>query len=659
MGRSGRATSCDSRFGRSTSMSTTDILWQPPSDWRTSTLLGELCACLGASSFEELIGISLREPQRYWAAVMTHLQFQWRTPPQRHVDLAGGPAFPRWFPGGRLNWVDHVLAHADGPRAMQAAVITETEDGRVSTTSYAALAREVRRLASRLATLGVGAGDRVGIMMTMGAQAAASLIAVSALGAIAVPLFTGFGADAVAARLTLADARVLLASGGYLRRGRTIDLKPVFDAVQEQMPGLRIVVHGDEPARSAALDDPASAHAAAPRAFPAQDPDQPFMIVFTSGTTGEPKGTVHTHAGFPLKILHDCAYHFELRPGDRCLWPSDMGWIVGPLTTVGALVRGATLVCYDGAPDHPGAGRLAEIIDRHQVTHFGASPTLIRSLAASPDAVDGAVLESLRVLMVAGEVIDPDHFAWFFHAFGRARLPVINYSGGTEASGALLGNVPVRPIRACAFNAVSPGVDAFAADEKGQRVRGVPGELVIAAPFVGMTSGFWNAADRYEETYWRQRPGLWTHGDLLLEDDDGQFFILGRADDTLKIAGKRLGPAEVESVVLGSPLVRDVAAVSLPDPVKGERLVVCVSTHGEPPSVLVKSLADRIEAALGKPFRPGVVHVVPDLPRTRNGKVMRRVVRNVLRGLPPGDVSALENPAALAALQALADQGTA
>lgn len=622
-------------------------------------MLGELCACLGASSFEELIGISLREPQRYWAAVMTHLQFQWRTPPQRHVDLASGPAFPRWFPGGRLNWVDHVLAHADGPRAMQAAVITETEDGRVSTTSYAALARDVRQRASRLGALGVGAGDRVGIMMTMGAPAAASLVAVAAIGAIAVPLFTGFGADAVAARLTLADARVLLASGGYLRRGRTVDLKPVFDALQERMPGLRIVVHGDEPARSAALDDPASAHAAPPRAFPAQDPDQPFMIVFTSGTTGAPKGTVHTHAGFPLKILHDCAYHFELRPGDRWLWPSDMGWIVGPLTTVGALVRGATLVCYDGAPDHPGAGRLAEIIDRHQVTHFGASPTLIRSLAASPDVVDGAVLESLRVLMVAGEVIDRDHFAWFFHAFGRARLPVINYSGGTEASGALLGNVPVRPIRACAFNAVSPGVDAFAADEKGQRVRGVPGELVIAAPFVGMTSGFWNAADRYEETYWRQRPGLWTHGDLLLEDDDGQFFILGRADDTLKIAGKRLGPAEVESVVLGAPLVRDVAAVSLPDPVKGERLVVCVSTHGEPPSVLAKSLADRIEAALGKPFRPGVVHVVPDLPRTRNGKVMRRVVRNVLRGLPPGDVSALENPAALAALQALADQGAA
>lgn len=640
-------------------MSTTDVLWQPPADWRTSTLLGELCTRVGASSFEALIGMSLHEPQRYWAAVMAHLQFQWRMLPRRHVDLASGPAFPRWFPGGRLNWVDHVLAHADGPRALQAAVVTETEDGRVSTTSYAALARDVRQRASRLGALGVGAGDRVGIMMTMGAQAAASLIAVSALGAIAVPLFTGFGADAVAARLTLADARVLLASGGYLRRGRAVDLKPVFDALQERMPGLRIVIQGDEPAGPVTPDARSSLHAAAPHAFPAQDPDQPFMIVFTSGTTGSPKGTVHTHAGFPLKILHDCAYHFELRPGDRWLWPSDMGWIVGPLTTIGALVRGATLVCYDGAPDYPDAGRLAEVVDRHQVTHFGASPTLIRSLAASPRAVDGAVLDSLRVLMVAGEVIDPDHFAWFFHAFGRSRLPVINYSGGTEASGALLGNVPVRPIRACAFNAVSPGVDAFAADEQGRRVRGVPGELVIAAPFVGMTSGFWNAADRYEETYWRQRPGLWTHGDLLLEDDDGQFFILGRADDTLKIAGKRLGPAEVESVVLGSPLVHDVAAVSLPDPVKGERLVVCVSTQGEPPGALATSLADRIEAALGKPFRPGIVHLVPDLPRTRNGKVMRRVVRNVLRGLPPGDVSALENPAALAALQALAGQGTA
>jgi acetyl-CoA synthetase len=630
-----------------------DILWRPSADWRDSTLIGELCQRLDVPDYDALLALSLRSPDTYWRAAWQHLGFAWREAPAGHVDLAQGPALPKWFPGARLNWVDSVLAHAEGPRSVQAAVIGESEDCELRSLSYAELAVSVRTMAGGLQQLGVRTGDRVGLMMAMNASAVTALLAIAAIGAVAVPLFSGFGADAAAARLQLAGARWLLASQVLQRRGRRVDLAPVLREVQQRLPALQLVVDGD-PAACGGMALGWPRLQAAPLAeLPAFGADQPFMIVFTSGTTGAPKGTVHTHGGFPLKILHDCAYHFDLRAGDRWLWPSDMGWIVGPITTVGALGRGATLVCYDGAPDQPDAGRLARTIDRHRVTHFGASPTLVRLLAAAPAACDNATLESLRLLMLAGEVIDSAHFEWFFRNFGRGRLPVINYSGGTEASGALVANVLARPIRPCAFNSASPSIDLFAADAQGQRVRRVAGELVIAAPFVGMTAGFWEARERYLDTYWSQHPGLWIHGDLLLEDEDGQFFILGRSDDTLKIAGKRVGPAEVEAIVLACATVQDVAAVSLPHPVKGEQLVICATTHTPPTASLAEEVAAHIETALGKPFRPARVHFVQALPRTRNGKVMRRVVRDMLRGMPSGDTTALENPEALEALHAL------
>jgi acetyl-CoA synthetase len=629
------------------------LLWSPAANWRDASLLGELSKRFGVPGYDELLALSQERTAAYWAAVIDHLGFRWRVPYTDFMQLpAGDPAFPDWFRGGRLNFVDTVFAHAEGDSAGRAAVIAEDEAGRVSALTYMALREQVLRFATGLREIGVERGDRVALMMPMGVEAVVTLLATAAIGAIAVPLFTGFGADAVAARLSLARARLLVAARSSQRRGRGTDLAPVLREARRSVPGLQLVVHGEMQgleclawaslATAPVLEGPTTVA-----------PSTPFMVVFTSGTSGRPKGTVHTHAGFPLKILHDCAYHFDLRPGDRWLWPSDMGWIVGPITTAGALGRGATLVCYDGAPDHPGPGRLAEMIDRHQVTHFGASPTLVRSLAASGGPTEGAVLDSLRLLMVAGEVIDPEHFKWFFRQFGRDRLPVINYSGGTEASGALLANVPARPIHAGGFNSVSPGVRVFAADEHGKRLLGTPGELVVAAPFVGMTQGFWDDPERYLDAYWRERPGLWSHGDLLLEEE-GRFHILGRSDDTLKIAGKRVGPAEVEALALEWPVVREAAAVSLPDPIKGEQLVMCVSTGGAAATGLPAAIARRVEQALGKPFRPAAIHVVDELPRTRNGKVMRRVIRNVLRGLPPGDLSALDNPGALERLLAAA-----
>lgn len=637
------------------------VLWQPSEQTIAGSLLGELGRRLGTCSYDELLCLSVQQPEAYWRAVMDHLGFAWREPFRQFCALERGLPFPHWFVRGRCNWVDNVLRWREHPLcAERAAVVAEREDGATESLSYAALTVQVLQCAAGLRRHGLGPGDRIGLMLPMGIPAVVSFLAIAALGAVAVPLFTGFGPDAAADRLALAQARFLIASAGFERRGKRVSLLAALGQLQDRLPGLCVFLDGDADSMSQAPRTAISwtsllSHP--PLLEPKEmDANDPFMIVFTSGTTGKPKGTVHTHAGFPLKILHDCAYHFEIRPGDAWLWPSDMGWIVGPITTIGALSRGATLVCYDGAPDHPSASRLPRIIDRHGVTHFGASPTLVRNLAAAGnEALKGTSFDSLKLLMVAGEVIDPDHFEWLFRTFGRAELPVINYTGGTEASGALLGNVPVRSIKASAFNSPSPGIDAYVADGQGARIFQQVGELTVGAPFVGMTRGFWQDDERYLESYWNAVPGVWTHGDFVFQDRDGHFLVLGRSDDTLKIAGKRVGPAEVEAVVLQLPQISEVAAVGMPDPVKGQSLVICAKAaeRAGDHELLETLVADAIQAALGKPFRPSQVHLVAELPKTRNGKVMRRVIRQVLCGESPGDLSSLENPGAIEVLRGL------
>lgn len=632
------------------------IVWHPQADWRDKTMLGELAKRLNASDYDSVLKNAFASPQQYWTEVMQHLRFLWRDQPYSLRRDGDDAALPQWFPGGSLNWVDSVFQHAHGPLARTPAILAENEAGQIESVDYADLPHRVQQIAGGLARLGVQAGDRVGLMMPMNTHAVLSFLAIASLGGIVVPLFSGFGVEAAAARLRLAGAGWLLATGTYVRRGKPVSLDPTLSDLRDALPSLRIVVDGPTQLQDCEkwreLEDTTGHAPVSPRAMDSMDP---FMIVFTSGTTGPPKGTVHTHAGFPLKVVHDCAYHFDLRSGHKWLWPSDMGWIVGPITTVGGLMRGATLVCYDGAPDFPAAARLAQVIDRHEVTHFGASPTLVRSLAKTGAATLGAKFRTLKLLILAGEVIDPEHFQWFFREFGRAKLPVINYTGGTEASGALLANVPVRPIKPCAFNSVSPGVDAFVADSEGKRLRGTVGELVIGGPFVGMTHGFWKDAQRYLDTYWTQRSGLWSHGDLATEDSDGHFYLLGRADDTLKIAGKRVGPAEVEDLVLEIAEVKEVAAVGLHDPVKGQMLVLCVvrSAGCAYPEKTQNTISARIERHLGKPFRPARIYFVESLPKTRNGKLLRRVIRSVLEGHSPGDLSSLENPEAINALNSI------
>ncbi|PZR90977.1 MAG: AMP-dependent synthetase, partial [Candidatus Nephthysia bennettiae] len=385
------------------------------------------------------------------------------------------------------------------------------------------------------------------------------------------------------------------------------------------------------------------------------DPESPLLLIYTSGTTGKPKGAVHVHAGFPLKTAQDMAHGFDVGPDDVIFWVTDIGWMMGPWLIYGSLLHGATMVLYEGTPDTPAADRLWRMAADHRVTVMGVSPTLIRGLmGAGSELPRRHDLSSLRILGGTGEPWNPEPFMWFFREVGGGRIPVINYSGGTEISGGILcGNVISR-LRPCSFAGPLPGMAADVLDEQGRSVRGEVGELAIRQPWPGMTRGFWGGPERYLETYWSRFPDVWVHGDWAYVADDGLWYVLGRSDDTIKVAGKRLGPAEVESVLVGHPAVAESAAVGVPDELKGESVVcfVVLRAGEEGSAALSEELKYRVAGALGKPLRPRAVKFVAELPRTRNSKILRRVVKAVYLGQEPGDLSSLENPSALDAIGA-------
>jgi acetyl-CoA synthetase len=598
------------------------------------------------------------------------------------MDASRGPEWSRWWGGGAFN---HAAAAID-PRAERepgaGALTWEGEDGEVRRWTARGLRDEVDRAAAMLAAEGVGPGDRVGILLPMLPETVVAVLALGLLRAIFTPIFSGYGPAAIASRLTDCGATLLITADGFLRRGNIVPLKAPADEAVAMAPSVRRVLvvrrigerapatpwHDgrdrwwDEAiataARSAAgVGAGVPPAAGAPGHRPRTDPETPYMVIHTSGTTGRPKGAVHVHGGFPIKAAQDLAHCFDLRAGDTLFWFTDLGWMMGPWAISGALILGARLVIYEGTPDHPGPDRLWSIVERHRVTHLGLSPTVIRALIPhGTEPVRSHDRRSLRVLGSTGEPWNPDPWWWFFREVGEGRCPIVNYSGGTEVSGGIVSGNLVTPVRATSFAGPAIGVAADVVDPDGRPIRSSVGELVIRQPLPGMTRGFWNDPTRYVETYWSRLPGVWVHGDWALIDADGYWYIHGRSDDTLKVAGKRVGPAEVESAAVGHPAVIEAAAVGIPHEVKGEAIALfCVLHRGVADDPALRAeIGARVVAELGKALRPDVVLTVPALPKTRSGKVMRRVIRAAYLGLDPGDLSALDDPAIIEAIRRLA-----
>ena len=639
------------------------VVWEPDPALMAASNLAALMARHGIADYAALHARAVADVGWFWGAVMEDLGIEFYKPYTQVVDLTNGPQFPRWCVGGEMNIVHNCLDKwQTTPTRNRAALRFEGEEGTRVTRTYADLHAEVCRCANALRQLGLGKGDAVGLYMPMCPELAVAFLAVVKIGGIVLPLFSGYGHSAVVTRLTDAGAKAIITADGQLRRGQVVPMKPVVDQAAAETPSLRhvIVVRrvGLEgiawsPERDLWWHDltPGQAPHAATARTSAEDT---LMVIYTSGTTGRPKGAVHTHCGFPIKAAQDMRHAMDLKPEDTLYWMTDMGWMMGPWEVFGALLNGATMVFYDGAPDFPDVDRVWALVAAHHVTHLGVSPTLIRSLRRfGAEPVRQHDLSSLRMVCSTGSPWDPEAWLWLFDTVLDRRKPIINYSGGTEISGGILAGSLFHPLKPCAFGGPVIGMDADVVDDQGQPVRGAVGELVIRGPWIGMTRGFWGDHDRYVDTYWSRLPGLWVHGDFAAVDEDGLWYILGRSDDTIKVAGKRLGPAEVEAILNAHPAVTESAAVGVPHPIKDQEVVAfCVLRPGHDPSDALRGeLLELVTAELGKPLRPRDVRFVRALPKTRNAKVMHRVIRAAYLGQPLGDLSSLEDPATVAAIR--------
>jgi acetyl-CoA synthetase len=636
-----------------------NLIWTPPAEAVERARVTAFMREQGISDWRDLGRRAQDDIGWFWDAVVTHLGLEFTTPYTQVYDQSDGPMWTRWFGGGRINLTHNCVdRHArDSPE--RTAVIWESEDGQVRAVSYSELAAEVNRIANALLELGVEPGQTVGLFLPMSVEVVAGFYAICKIGAIAVPIFSGFGAAAVAARLRDAGAVALLTADAVPRRGEPVSMKEVADAALAQAPSVRQVVVWDRLGTRPAMRGERDHHwhelvASQPAELPAPalDPETPMMVIYTSGTTGRPKGAVHVHGGFLVKIAEECAFQTDVGADDRLMWVTDMGWIMGPWEVVGAGALGATLVLSEGAPDHPGPGRLWQLVERHRISVLGVSPTLIRALRGHGD---GPVLEhdrsSLRILASTGEPWNPDPYRWLFEAVGERRCPIINLSGGTEVAACFLSPMPVMPLKECTLGTPSLGMAMDVLGPDGEPVAaGEVGELVCRKPWPSMTRGIWGDRQRFLDAYWSRWPGLWVHGDWASVDGDGYWYLHGRSDDTLNVAGKRIGPAEFESAAVRCAGVAEACAIGVPHAVKGEvAWLFCVPRIAvEPDEALRAAVHTTVVSELGKAFAPDQIRFVTALPKTRSAKIVRRAVRAAVLGEDPGDLSSLEDPDVLA-----------
>lgn len=640
-------------------------IWKPSDEYIDRAHVTRFMRAHGIETYEELVRRSQDDLEWFWDAVVQDLDLEFLTPYERVLDTSDGIPWAKWFVGGRTNLAHNCVDRWAERTPDTAAILWEGEDGSIRTISYRELRVMADRLAHGLASLGIEAGDAVGVFMPMAPETVAATLACAKLGAIYLPIFSGFAADAVATRLVDANAKVLLTADGFLRRGGTVPMKETAEEAARTAPSVQYIVVWSRLGRddmpweeprdvrwgtllTEAPDEPFETRSL--------DSEHPLLIAYTSGTTGRPKGSVHVHGGFTVKITEEVAYQVDLHQGETLFWVSDLGWIMGPWEIVGAGALGATVFLYEGAPNHPDPDRLWDMIERHRITHLGVSPTLIRALIpAGNEWVEKHDLSSLRVLGSTGEPWNPEPYEWFFEKVGGSRCPIINISGGTEVGACFLSPLPIAPIKNSSLGGPSLGmaVDVWGPD--GAPVApGEVGELVCTKPWPGMTRGVWGDPDRYLETYWSRWPDVWVHGDWASVDEDGAWFLHGRSDDTMNIAGKRLGPAEVESALVDHPVVAESAAVGVPHEVKGEAVWCFVITKpgADTDEQLEKELKSLVAQKLGKAFTPSRIVFVDELPKTRSAKILRRAIRSTVLGEDLGDLSSLENPSALEKIKA-------
>lgn len=637
-----------------------DIVWSPSPDQASATNTARFMAVHGIEDFETLVARSSTDPEWFWEAVVEFIGLPFEPTWTAVRDTSRGHPWATWFVGSGFNlsmacvdrWANEYPDHP--------AVRSMKENGDNRELTYGQLLETVERTAGALLRLGVKRGDAVAVYLPMSLEAVVSLLAVARVGAIFVPVFSGYAAEAVAARLDDPKPKVMICANGFERRGRSIRMKEIADKAAETAGGVDhvlVVDYSELDYTPMTIGRDSWWHDLVPTSDPVPAAptwaEDPVMIAHTSGTTGRPKGAVHVHAGLTVKVAQEGCFQLDLGQEDTLMWATDMGWIMGPWMVIAGLANGATIATYDGAPDFPGPDRLWQVAAELGVTALGLSPTLVRALR--PHGADQAHrhdLSALRLFGSTGEPWNPEPWWWLFGEVGEGRRPIMNISGGTEVGACILSTNLLQGLKPTALGSPALGMDADVYDDEGRPVRGEVGELVVRGSWPGMTRSFWGDPERFIATYWSRFDDTWMHGDWASIDEDGFWFLHGRSDDTLNIAGKRIGPAEIESAVVALEEVVVAAAIGVPDEVKGEAIALfCVPAPGiTPDDALTTRVSEACDHALGKAFRPKSISWVDDLPRTRSQKIMRRVVKAVVTGNDPGDLTSLENPESLEGL---------
>ncbi|HXZ98224.1 MAG TPA: acetate--CoA ligase [Candidatus Acidoferrum sp.] len=634
------------------------VVWKPTSEYVDNSNMKRFMRKHNLRTLDELTKRSIDDIEWFWDAAAKDLNIEWFKPYEKVLDTSKGIEWARWFIGGKLNIAHNCIDRHARTGGDKTAIIWQGEDGEVRRLSYGLLREEVNRFASGLNSLGVGKSDAVGLYMPMSPQVPIAMFAAFKIGAICVPIFSGFGASAVASRLNDVKAKILVTADGTLRKARSLQVKKEADAATDLVKSIKhVIVYkrlGVDVPWSTGRDiwwDDLVKDQSKECATAQLDSEDVSLVLYSSGTTGRPKGTVHTQAGALLECMKDVGYHFDTKEKDVFFWVTDIGWMMGPWMLIGALGLASSVVLFEGAFDYPRPDRLWRIVEDFKVTVFGISPTVVRLLMRYGDQhLAGHDFSSLRMLGSTGEPWDPESWTWFFEKIGGSRCPIINISGGTELIAPNVTPSPLSPLKPCTVGGPGLGMDVDVFNEKGQSVRGEVGYLVMKKPCPSMTKGFWSDPQRYIETYWSRWPHVWYHADWALVDKDGFWFVLGRADDTIKVSGRRVGPAEVESALMEHPSVSEAAAVGVPDEVKGEEVTcfVVLKPDVEVSESLREALKDQVASVMGKTFRPRDVRFIRQLPKTRSGKVVRRLIRSRMLGkTDTGDLSTLDNPEAL------------
>ena len=606
----------------------------------------------GISSLEKLSQKAKDDLGWFWKSVDEDIGIIWDQPYSKILDVSKGIAWSKWFVNGKTNIYKSSVEKFVKLSPQKIAYHFVSEDGHMSDISYSELDSKVSKLANGLKSLGVKKGDVVAIYLPMMEEAILAILAASKIGAIQTVIFSGYSSESLHVRLQDCNAKILLISDGFHRKGKPVSQKQsaemaINDTEVEKLivvpykgidkyPDSEKIIFYDQ--LVTLQSDVCSTEVL--------DSEDPLFILYTSGTTGKPKGVIHTHGGFSVFAGHQAAYLVDIQKHDTLFWPADIGWITGLVWNVyGLLIMGACAVIYDGALDFPTSDRIWKMLSDYETTIFGISPTAVRLFKKNNvEPLKHFALDKIKNIPTTGEPLDEDSWWWLYEKVGNKKIPIMNLSGGTEIGGAMLSVFPGMKLKPSTVGIPVPGMNLDVIDDDKKSIRGKNGYLVIKSPWPAMTRGLLNDDKRYLETYWSQFENIWFHGDYVYVDKDNLWYMRGRTDDVINVSGHRMSTAEIEHTVISNKKISDAASIAIPDDLTGEAIVIFFVSDDKSKTISKYEIIDYVSEKIGKVAKPKFVFQLSDLPKTRTGKIMRRLLKSKLLGHDLGDLSSLENP---------------